>query len=153
MVSWNPESGLQWDQTHCTIHCTNIELNGYVTDDAKIHIKYTEGTYYFTRSGFIPYVLSIMGQLCECRGFLGIMIKTSLFVYLNGPTSASFCLFPFFLTAILQKIYRIEQDSNTYSQSKRHVGRPRDHVPTCLLPENKTILTQLFLQELYVPIR
>ena len=130
-----------------------IELNGYVTDDAKIHIKYTEGTYYFTRSGFIPYVLSIMGQLCECRGFLGIMIKTSLFVYLNGPTSASFCLFPFFLTAILQKIYRIEQDSNTYSQSKRHVGRPRDHVPTCLLPENKTILTQLFLQELYVPIR
>ena len=39
--------------------------------------------------------------------------------FINGPTPASFCLFSFFSTQIVQKNNRLQRDSNSDRRSRR----------------------------------
>ena len=70
---------------------------------------------------YLPHSCSNQLKSCECSH-----CYINCF-FLNGPTPASFCLFSFLSTTILQKNCRPQRDSNSDRRSRRWARWPLDH--------------------------
>ena len=103
--------------------------------------KHNIYTYFRILFGFFDLILLFVGQICyvNCE----TENKRNL-LKMDRPSHASFCLFSFFST-ILQKICRLQQDSNSDRRSRRWARGSLDHHQGPKIDLRTSIIHGLFI--------